>query len=216
MRFSPVAAILALVLSAGTWAEEPVVWRIDQTREVGGHPVAELLGAPRVVDGALEFDGKGDGLFLDVNPLAGRREFTVEVQFRPAGDGPEAQRFVHLQDGTGSRLLFETRLDGQGRWWLDTFLWNSSDRGRGSALIDPTLNHPTDRWYWGALTYDGKRMTSYVNGVPELAADYAFGPMEAGRTSLGVRQNKVYWFKGRIRELRFHARVLRPEELQRE
>lgn len=204
------------MLLAGAGAEEAVVWRVDQVKKIGGHPVTELLGSPRPVKGALEFDGKGDGLFLDVNPLAGSREFTVEVHFRPAGDGPEAQRFVHLQDAAGSRLLFETRLDGQGRWWLDTFLWNAAEAGRGSALIEPRLNHPTDHWYWAALTYNGRRMTSYVNGVKELEAEYAFGPMGSGRISIGVRQNKVYWFKGQIRELRFHARVLQPEEMQRE
>ena len=39
--------------------------------------------------------------------------------------------------------------------------------------------------------------------------------MAAGQVSLGVRQNKVYWFKGGIREVRWHATALKAEQLQR-
>ena len=75
--------------------------------------------------------------------------------------------------------------------------------------------HPTGRWYWVALTYDGQRMTHYIDGEQELTAQVAFGPMGPGQTSLGVRQNKVYWFKGGISTLRFHPTALTPPQLQR-
>lgn len=206
---------VALLLRSAASGEEPVVWRVDNLARIGGRPPAEILGAPRVADGTAEFDGGRDGILLDVNPLAGLRAFTVEVLFWPAEGGPEAQRFVHFEDAAGARMLFETRLDGRGGWWLDTFLRDPRVPGRGHALIDPRFTHPTGRWYWAALRYDGRRMTSYVNGVQELEAAYAFGPMGAGRTSLGVRQNRVYWFRGRIGELRIHPRALAPKELQR-
>jgi hypothetical protein len=32
---------------------------------------------------------------------------------------------------------------------------------------------------------------------------------------VGVRQNKVYWFKGAIKEVRFTPAALAPEKLQR-
>jgi hypothetical protein len=207
-------ALMWLALASLLRAADPVVWRVDSLVAIGGHPVTEVVGEPKVVDGALEFGGTADGVYLEAIPLAGWREFTVEVLFFPATGGPEAQRFVHFQDGPGSRLLFETRLDRDGRWWLDTFLWHTETPGRGRALIDPKLTHPTGRWYWAALRYDGRTMTSFVNGVQELQAEYAFGPLGSGRVSLGVRQNKVSWFKGRIRELRFHPRALAVEELQ--
>lgn len=203
------------IACAAASAGGPVIWRVDNPAAIGGHAVTELLGAPRAVEGALEFAGVADGLFVDVVPIAGWREFTVEVLFRPDDGGLEAQRFVHLQDAGGARLLFETRLDGRGRWWLDTFLWSPATPGRGRALIDANRTHPTGRWHWVALRYDGRRMTSFVDGAQELEAEYAFGPLGAGRTSLGVRQNRVYWFKGGIRELRFHPRALAAGELQR-
>jgi hypothetical protein len=61
-------------------AKEPVVWQVDQLERIGGHQ-ATIVGAPRVVETegekAVQFDGKGDAIFLDVNPLAGLKQFTV-------------------------------------------------------------------------------------------------------------------------------------------
>ena len=36
-----------------------------------------------------------------------------------------------------------------------------------------------------------------------------------GQISLGVRQNKVFWFKGGIREVRFHREAIAADQLQR-
>jgi hypothetical protein len=204
----------ALVLAPALGAGEPAVWRVDNPGRIGGHAPAEVLGTPRAADGALEFDGVKDGLILGENPLAGWKEFTIEVLFHPAADGPAEQRFLHVQDEAGSRALLETRLDERG-WWLDTFLWQAGTTARGLALIDPARVHPAGRWHWVALRYDGAVMTSFVNGVKQLEGAYALAPMGPGRVSLGVRQNKVHWFKGRIREVRFHPRALPAEELQR-
>lgn len=213
-------AMLLLSLTAGLFAAEPPIapathWRLDQTARIGGH-VTHVLGAPRMVTAengpALFFNGASDGLLVPVNPLAGWPQFTVEVLFRPEEGGLAEQRFVHLQDTAAWRVMIETRLNGAGGWWLDTFLGN----GRiNQPLIDPRRVHPTGQWYWVALTYDGKRMTHYVNGQKELEAEVAFGPMTAGQSSLGVRQNQVFWFKGGIRELRFHPAALTPAQLQR-
>ena len=39
--------------------------------------------------------------------------------------------------------------------------------------------------------------------------------MKPGRTSLGVRLNQVFWFKGAIREVRIHPAALDAAALQR-
>ena len=121
---------------------------------------------------------------------------------------------MHAQDAAGRRALIELRLDGKGGWWLDTYLGGAA-AGSGTTLIDPKRVHPTGRWYWAALRFDGKKMTDFVNGAPELEGDATWGPMGEGKISLGVRQNKVYWFKGAIREVRFTPVVLPAEKLQR-
>ena len=58
-------------------------------------------------------------------------------------------------------------------------------------------------------------MSDYVNGVKELAAEVSFGPLLPGKVSLGVRQTKVYWFKGLIREVRFTPEAIDPDRLER-
>lgn len=65
-----------------------------------------------------------------------------------------------------------------------------------------------------ALVYDGKTMASYINGVKELEGEVTFEPMTNGRTALGVRLNRVFWFRGSIKEVRFHPAAIEPSKLQ--
>ena len=214
---------IALVLLAGgavfaspLRADE--VWHLDGGPRLGGHAV-NPVGAPRVIDveggKALAFDGAKDGLFVPTIPIAGADTFTLEVLFSPAPAGPEAQRFFHLQDTEGRRALMEIRTNGKD-WWLDAFLHtNLANGGKGLALIDPHRTHPTGKWYWVAMRYDGKTLADFVNGTKELEGPGHFAPLGDGKISLGVRQNLVYWFKGSIREVRFHREALRDDQLQR-
>jgi hypothetical protein len=210
------ASALLAVEPAAPSAAGPIIWKLDRLDAVGGKtPVVE--GAPKIVRdasgaAAAWFNGRSDGVVVPGNPIAGRAQFTIEILFFPEADGLPAQRFLHIEDEIPRRALIETRLNKSGQWWLDTFLFQDE---KGLPLIDPKKVHPTDRWYWAALRYDGKRMTSFVNGVKELEGDIAFGPMVGGETSLGVRLNRVYWFKGAIREVRFHPTAIEPAELQR-
>lgn len=193
--------------------EGQVVWQIDNLKNIGGHKV-QVVGEPRVVSvgktKAVEFDGEDDALFFDVHPLAGAKQFTAEVIFRPAADGPAAQRFFHMQEaGSEDRILFETRLTEDGQWFLDTFI--KSGEGNYTQFAEKFL-HPVDRWYHAALVVDGKSMRHYVNGKLEMQTEIVYKPQGAGTTSLGVRINKVHWFKGAVRTVRFTRRVLGVKE----
>lgn len=196
--------------------KDSVLWEINNLEAIGGHKV-RVEGAPKVVETergkAIQFDGKSDGLFLDANPLEGLGAFTVEAFFRPDADGEREQRFVHIQEaGTDSRAMLETRVLENGKWYADTYLTS----GRSSrALADPKLLHPCGQWQTLALVYDGKQMIQYVNGVKELTGAVAFKPLDKGATSLGVRQNKVCWFKGALLKLRITPRALAADELLR-
>ena len=81
-----------LLLSIGSSAQPParVEWVLDNLTRIGGHDVL-LIGAPRVVDTplgkAVEFNGATDGLLIEVNPLRGMTQFTVEALFEPAKSG---------------------------------------------------------------------------------------------------------------------------------
>jgi hypothetical protein len=211
-----VIALLGANARAATAAAEPIVWRLENTKQIGG-TTPNTLGAPRalVEDGrkAVRFNGTSDGFILAQNPIKGLGAFTIEVLFKPDGDGPEQQRFVHVEDTAQNRGLIETRITPNKQWYLDTFLY-AHPREPGLTLVDRTKLHPCDRWYWAALVYDGKVMSHFVNAAKEKEGTIAFGPMVEGRTSLGVRLNEVFWFKGAIAEVRFHARALPAAELQ--
>jgi PelA/Pel-15E family pectate lyase len=195
-----------------------VLWRLDNLTTIDG-ATATTIGQPRVVQtdigSAVEFNGSTDGLLIDDNPLRGFGLFTIEVVLAPAADGPEEQRFLHFEDvapaaGTASRALLELRLDPRGLWSLDTYLRH---REVGLTLLDRGKTHQAGRWAVVALTYDGKTMAHYVNGQGELSGEIAFEPFRSGRTSIGVRQNRVSWFKGRIHSIRITPRALTSGEL---
>jgi PelA/Pel-15E family pectate lyase len=185
-------------------------WRLDNLKSIGGHKVT-IEGAPRVVTTdrgpAIEFDGRKDGLIVEANPLQGLRAFTVEVEFQPAADaGPDQreQRFLHAQEhDTDHRALLEIRIQADGRWALDTFLKSGN---AGTTLLDPKRVHKTGEWHVASLTYGGTTMSNAVNGTRELSAQATFEPLGAGRTAIGMRLNKVSWFKGRIRQIRVIGR----------
>ena len=183
--------------------------------QIDGRP-ATVSGAPRVVDSAdgkaMYFDGAADGLLLPVNPIEGLEQFTIEVLIKPEAGGGEEQRFLHIQDQEGSRALLEIRLQGNS-WALDTFLRSEKTLANHTQL-DRTKLHPANSWTWVALVYAHGHMAHFVNGVKELESTIDFPPMQAGKISLGMRQNKIYWFKGGIREVRFHALALDAGALQ--
>ncbi len=191
-----------------------ITWNIDNTISIGGHPVT-VEGEPKVIDTpggkAVEFDGVDDGLFVDVHPLEGAEKYTLEVIYRPDANGPEEQRFFHLQENdTTNRFLIETRIINGTEWSLDTFMAAGETN---QALLDKSITHPCGEWYNATLVFDGTEMRHYINGVKELSANIAlYVPPKAGRTSMGVRINKVYWFKGAIRTARFSKRALTPGE----
>lgn len=199
--------------AAATAPAGPVVWTLDKVTSVGGH-VPIVLGAPRVTEGghAVHLNGVDDGLVLPVNPLAGLREFTIEILLEPEAGGRAEQRFFHVEDDAGSRVLLEIRMTSDGQWALDTFMLSGKS---GLALLDRSKLHPAGRWCWVALRYDGRRMTHYVNGQQELEGRVDFAPMQVGRTSLGVRLNRISWFKGALGEVRLHGTALDAAALQR-
>jgi len=191
----------------------PLVWNVDNLKSIGGH-VLSVEGAPRVLEtGAVAFDGVDDGIEVPALPLAGAGAFTIEIVFRPDTDGPPEQRFLHLQeDASPSRFLIETRVRPAGTWYLDTYIHTELDN---CTLVDPQKAHPTGVWHAAALSYDGRTMRHYVNGREEMSRELKFRPLTHGRTSIGMRINRVHWFKGAVRTVRFTPRALPPSELLR-
>jgi len=201
------------LITSGCAISDEVVWNLDTLAVIGGHAVT-VEGDPKIVDtgsgNALEFDGIDDGIFLDIHPLEGLSTFTVEVIFKPYVDGATEQRFFHMQEeGSESRVMFETRLVNNEFWFLDTFIKSGEQNVTHYASA---FQHPIGPWYHAAIVVDEDSFSHFVNGSLELSAELQFEAQQAGKTSLGVRINKVHWFKGAIKKVRFTPRALRPRE----
>ena len=190
-----------------------IVWDVDNLKSIGGHETT-VLGSPKIIETetgkAAEFDGVKDGLVVEALPLAGAERFTLEIIFRPDAKGLKEQRFLHLQENnTEYRILIETRLTDDNQWYLDTYIKSA----KGDQTLAKSANtHPVGQWYNATVVYDGQEMRHYINGVKEMSKKLAFSPLSEGKTSIGVRINQVYWFKGASRKVRFTRRVLAPEE----
>lgn len=196
---------------------EGVVWTFDRLENIGGYKTT-MLGQPKVINSplgkAVEFDGVDDALFIDNHPLAGAKTFTWEAIFRPDG-GQREQRWFHLSEqdqqtgaDTDNRMLFEIRVV-EGQWYLDSFIQAGTE---SKALMNRQALHPLGAWYHVASVYDGREFRNYVDGVQEGAAQLRLAPHGPGHTSVGVRINKVFFFKGAIHLARFTPRALAPAE----
>lgn len=171
-----------------------------------------VLGEPGVIKSpygdAVLFDGVDDGILIDQIPLKSLKEYTIEMVIRFDSGGTVEQRVFHTGTMRQDRCLLEMR-SNLSTWYFDGMV---ETNGNWVVLMDSTLLHPLDTWYHVAFTVrDGQQIT-YVNGKKELQGNISFTPILDGATSIGVRQNKISWFKGAIYEIRITDRVLLPGE----
>jgi hypothetical protein len=209
----------SLVISCGNPGDVES-WEFDNLEQIGGHPVT-VFGDPQVVETeqgkAIRFDGDGDQLVVDHNPIGEAASFTVEVVFRPDACYPENTdpRFIHIQDPEderAKRLMIELRINEQNRCYLDAFIkTDTSDL----VLIDETLTHPTEEWLHAAVVFDQGSMTTYFNGVKELSGRVGYAEQiinPAGKVAVGGRMDRRNWYRGMVKTIRVTPRVLDPGE----
>jgi hypothetical protein len=170
----------------------------------------QIEGKPGIVNinnnQAVSFNGSSDAIFLESMPLAGYDQFTIEVIFRPASGGNFEQRFFHCGEVQGDRVMLELR-STLTDWYFDAFI----KAGDGQkTLIEPRLLHPLDQWYHIAFIVDHGKLETYVNKKKELEGEIDMTPLKNGKTSIGVRQNEVSWFKGAIYKIRITPEAVKP------
>lgn len=184
---------------------------------IGGFP-ASSIGDPEFIatpyGKAVIFDGDGDRILIDHNPLGDATEFTIEIIFKPNKSFPDnwEPRFFHIEapDNPNRRITIELRLNDSDEWYLDTYIKSELSQ---YALIDETLVHPVNQWAHAAITYSNRQFSAYVNGKMELSAEVDYLPIAAnGQTSIGARMNQVHWFNGAILLVRITPKVLQPKD----
>jgi hypothetical protein len=220
-KFAGICVLAAgsiLVQSSFGQTPAPEIWKFDRLDKIHGMPIT-VVGHPHVIKTplgkAIQFNGVDDALFIPEHPLAGASAFTFEAIFRPETGGAPEQRWFHLAEqdpktgkDTDTRFLFEIRVINN-QWCLDAFVHTPTV---DKALLFRDKLHSLDVWYRVAMVYDGQEFRSYVDGELQGKAAIHFDPEGPGHSSVGVRINKVNYFKGSVREARFTRRALPPEE----
>lgn len=208
--------LVACAYSAGI-ASDSSVWKINSLSRIGDAPV-EVLGNPQIVNTAqgtaVRFDGVGDRLLVNANPLGDANEFTIEIIFNPTDAYPNnlEPRFFHIEsrDNPNRRVTIELRLNDKKQWYLDAYIKSEKSQ---FTLIDPTKVHPIGEWAHAAITFKNREFVSYVNGQQELVGQVDYLPIASNaKTSIGARMNQVHWFKGDIAQARITKIALSQAE----
>ena len=192
-------------------------WVIDNTTSIGGF-TPTVLGSPTVTamaaGTAVCFDGTRDGLLLATNPIQGMQRFTIETLVYPEFTGTSTPRLIHIggSAATSPRIILQMVGGASGAWHALIGFYSA---GAQTDLEDTTYSHPSNQWYWLAVTYDGQTARVYVNGVLENSSTFTFNPMAAGSTSLGTRLNGQYYFPGCMRDVEFFNSALPASQLDK-
>jgi hypothetical protein len=185
-------------------------WILSDLVKAGAKNI-KITGAPGSVKYqeslAVSFNGSSDGITIDEMPIKGLNEFTIELIFNPASGGSFEQRFLHAGEVQGDRVLLELRANPT-HWYSDAFIKTGEDQ---LALIDPGQLHPLDKWYHLAYVNDNGKFSVYVNGKLELEGHLNVAALKSGKTSVGMRQNEVSWFRGAVYKIRVSAAAVKPE-----
>ena len=219
--FISVLLLYPALMGASLYASDTIyyeLWDISNLEIIGGHAVT-TLGDPQVVSteigDAVRFDGDGDRLLVDFNPIMDAKDFTVELVFKPDACYPNntEPRFLHIQDPDDpeqKRVMIELRIDANNQCYMDGFV--KTDSG-SLALIDETLVHSTEVWQHVAITYKDSTLTTYFNGTKELSGTLHYSKAivnTLGKTSIGGRMNDVAFYAGIIKTLKVTHACLEP------
>ncbi len=150
---------------------------------------------------AVRFNGINDGIFINSNPLSGVQSFKLSVLFNPDSSGNYEQRFLHFGEPRGDRILLEIRLI-KNQWALDVYLKSGA---YSVTLLDTTNLFPTNKWYKIDLHVDSTMVKAFINKNIVYSSNFPYVPMNSGKTSIGVRLNKQYWFCGSIASLKIYT-----------
>jgi Concanavalin A-like lectin/glucanases superfamily len=207
--------LIAACNSQSKVKSDSLIWSINSLSSIAGWST-QVEGNPQLIaqTDSVRFDGDGDRLLVNNNPLAGAEEFTIEIVFKPHDAFPNnwEPRFFHIEsaDNPNRRVTIELRLNDKKQWYLDAYVKSDSSQ---LTLIDSTKVHPVNEWFHVAISYKDKTFVSFVNGKKELEGMVEYLPIpENAKTSIGARMNQIHWFNGEIKTVRITHKALLPNE----
>jgi hypothetical protein len=195
-----------------------ITWILDRVDSIGGYqsnPYNELPTLIETSQGkAAFFDGINDGILLNCNPIGSATEFTLEVILFPDSTATQTQpRFLHIRRTTDQnrRITMETRILANKQWILDTYIRSEISQ---CTQLDSSYTHTSGEWHHTAIVYGNHTMKQYIDGILQRSDTVTYLPMDTDnpKISIGVRQDKLYFFKGAIRLIKISKRALVPEE----
>jgi hypothetical protein len=186
----------------------------DTVKDVFGDTDGTIVGDPETVAGQIEegmkFDGVEDRVEIPKSLMVGLESFTIECWFNyenssnwrwMVGGGPEWNYGLGMCIYSGSNIV---------RYHLKT------DKGSFYSGNGTTSLNPGD-WYHIAYTYDGKTVTSYVDGELDFL-QLLSGVVQIDPTTLAIGAgywNNSEYFVGIIDEVRIYDRALTEDEVKR-
>ncbi len=171
----------------------------------------ELRGAkwaPGRFGGGLRFDGRHDSVFRHLTEaICGLKQITLECWFRP--DNPEGRQFL-----MGKDVSFHFDVTDGGATSLSIY---NEGGGKPNAEGKPHqhlgfggLSLRPRTWHHNAVTYDGRFISFFVDGVLRhrvaAAKDFLLGTNSRGLW-LGCYVGTDFWFSGQMDEVRISGCV---------
>ncbi len=174
---------------------------------------ADVSGSPQLTAGklgqALALNGQKDYVEATQTPqLESLKRISWSAWIYPTDANRLSQdQMILSKQGTNYLRLFGRKLFG------------SFNIGGQERSVSGTTALDNNNWYHVAATYDGTKITLYLNGnveaeLPSLNGDIKFntGPLELGRW----QASDPRYFAGRLDEVKIYSRALSAEEIKRE
>ena len=176
------------------------------------HPTGNYSSVFGVSGKALHFGTPPTGVFLPGLAFDFTKPFTVIATVRLDPDAARGEGFRAFKDifantgtrGPGARLtIFYGRLQ-----------FNSGDGVTSSSVItNPSeCTLPVNRWFQVAVTYDGSKVTLYVDGIPVGSKSMAV-TASADTLCIGANRATAYPFRGAIDEFSLYDTALPPRDI---